>query len=324
MKSSNKERLLRIPVLGSVALLVHAVFTLPRRNRDTSASLVEVETQLSQITEDHKASYKDVSDRLSALVKSNDNLSQQLAFINVSETDKKVRANTANSDKVLFAEDHLSDVFYANFEDKFRGTEVEIRRRISKDYLPLFKKSGIDYKKFPILDIGSGRGEFLSLMNDSGLTARGIDINTDMVKRSKKKGLDAVEGDATTYLNTALPQSFGAVTGFHIVEHIPFNQLLRLFTAAHTALTEGGFVLFETPNPENIIVGSYSFYLDPSHLNPVPPDLLAFALENCGFRNIEIRRLHPSEDHIADSKKIPADLAERLYGPRDYCVIAYK
>ena len=323
MKHSTKNTILKLPIIGRLAAITHAILVLPKRNHEIYSEILSSKEKFALLQKSLDQFTEDTSKRFSALLKSTDNLSQQLAFISKLEGKSKSKEATSKSTGDLFAEDHLADVFYANFEDKFRGTEEEISRRISTDYLSLFKKSGLDYNKFPILDIGSGRGEFLSLMKANKLNARGIDINTDMVERSKNKGLDAVEGDATEHLSTAKPQSYGAVTGFHIVEHIPFNQLLRLFTAVYAALAEGGFVLFETPNPENIIVGSYSFYLDPSHLNPVPPDLLAFALENCGFRNIEIRRLHPSEE-LKSKTNLPSDLMEKIYGPRDYCVIAYK
>ena len=143
-----------------------------------------------------------------------------------------------------------------------------------------------------------------------------------MVERSKQKSLQAVQGDALAYLQAAESQSYGAVTGFHIVEHIPFNTLLRIFKAAHRALVKDGFVIFETPNPENLIVGSTIFYMDPSHLHPLPPVLLAFALETCGFKNIEIKRLHPDADKKTDG--LDEEVANLLFGPRDYAVIAYK
>lgn len=323
MKQRTKKAILGIPVIGKFLESLHAVILLPRRNEETVTRLDGIEEQIQKLDEQLSSSNQENSKRISAILKSTDNLSQQLAYINQSPGPKPTNSKQTSAQE-LFAEDHLADVFYANFEDKFRGTEEEIARRISDDYLALFKNSEVNFDKFPILDIGSGRGEFLKLMKKNKLSAKGIDINKNMVERSVNKGLDATEGDATEYLLKTKPQTLGAITGFHIVEHIPFNQLLRLFTASHTALTEGGFVLFETPNPENIIVGSYSFYLDPSHLNPVPPDLLSFALENCGFRNIEIRRLHPSENYKDKTKLIPTDLSEKIYGPRDYCVIAYK
>ena len=46
---------------------------------------------------------------------------------------------------------------YLGFEDRFRGSEDEIRRRLA-DYVPLFEGAS------DVLDIGCGRGEFLDLL----------------------------------------------------------------------------------------------------------------------------------------------------------------
>jgi hypothetical protein len=48
-------------------------------------------------------------------------------------------------------------------------------------------------------------------------------------------------------------------------------------------LQPGGLLIMETPNPENLVVGANTFYLDPSHERPIPPPLLAFAAEHAGF-----------------------------------------
>jgi O-antigen chain-terminating methyltransferase len=143
-----------------------------------------------------------------------------------------------------------------------------------------------------------------------------------MVERVKKKSLKAVHGEALSYLQAADSQSYGAITGFHFVEHVPFNVLLRIFNAAHRALVAGGFVIFETPNPENLKVGSDTFYIDPSHLRPLPPELLTFALETCGFKNVEIKRLHP--DIRKDLDNLTPEVTKLLFGARDYAVIGYK
>ena len=50
----------------------------------------------------------------------------------------------------------------------------------------------------------------------------------------------------------------------------------------------------ETPNPENVIVGASTFYLDPGHVRPLPPGLLSFLLEARGLASVETRFLHPS------------------------------
>ncbi len=46
-------------------------------------------------------------------------------------------------------------------------------------------------------------------------------------------------------------------------------------------------MIFETPNPENLVVGSNYFYLDPTHRHPLPTELMEFLLKNRGFDEVE-------------------------------------
>lgn len=329
MKNTLKNRMLALPLLGYSLRIMSNIAHAPTYHDKTTQYLEQLAQEITNtntlLTETTKQ-LSDTQDKLKILVKSRDRLQQQFMLLerNLGTKNKNTKTtekSSASSKDDLFANDHLLDVFYTNFEDRFRGSEKMIAERL-EEYLPDFKNAKVNFKKYPVLDIGTGRGEFLQLLKDNKINAQGLDINIDMVERSKKKGLKAVQGDALEYLQSSNSQSFGAITGFHIVEHIPFNILLRLFTAAHQALAEDGFVLFETPNPENIIVGSCAFYMDPSHLHPIPPDLLAFALETSGFRNVEIRRIHPVTEY--DKGNLPDEFINRFYGPRDYVVLGYK
>ncbi len=226
-----------------------------------------------------------------------------------------------SSNNNFFRERRLDD-FYINFEDRFRGSEKEVAER-QKIYLPrLMKVSPLN--KSPIVDIGCGRGEFLQLLEREKLPAIGVDINDEMIKRAGEKGLEVINSDAIKYLRNRRPNSISAITGFHIVEHIPFNDLLGLFEASFNSLKNGGIVIFETPNPENLVVGSCNFYNDPSHLKPIPPEVLKFALESIGFVDAEILRLHPIKKKLETSDPIVKEIAEKLFGPQDYAVIATK
>lgn len=223
----------------------------------------------------------------------------------------------------LVADEHLLDNFYVHFERWFRGTEEEIAKRQSV-YLPYFKESKIDSKKFPVIDIGCGNGEFVELLNKNGIRAIGLDLNKAMVDNVKKKGLEAFQGDALSYLRKQKSSSCMAITGFHIVEHIPFLDLVKIFNECYRVLTPGGFVIFETPNPENTIVGSCNFYNDPSHLHPLPPMFLELVMKTRGFPKNEVKRLHPLKSKIEHSDPLVKEMAQRFFGPQDYAIISHK
>lgn len=275
--------------------------------------LVNESTQLNQKTANAN---QRLDDRIASLATTVDRIQRT----------KPVRASGSDSsDSDLFADDHSLDEFYVAFEDKFRGSELEISKRFTKDYTELFEKTLPKDSK--VLDIGSGRGEFLGLMTKLGIEAYGVDINEEMVRRSTKTGYEVVHGDAIEHMANLKPNSLGAVAGFHIAEHVPFRDLFGLMIEAYRAVKPGGFLLLETPNPENLSVGSTTFYHDPSHLNPIPPGLMKFAYEQAGFEEVEILRFRPVKKAAlgAKPKKDNEKLAEwMMFGATDYAVVGRK
>jgi O-antigen chain-terminating methyltransferase len=215
---------------------------------------------------------------------------------------------------------------YVAFEDQFRGTREDIKERLGV-YLPILKEAKVGSEKTLILDVGCGRGEWLELLQEEGLQGRGIDLNRVLVGECRRRGLEAFEGEAIAYLR-GLPQAtLGAVTGFHIIEHLPFNQLVKLFDETVRVLRPGGVAIFETPNPDNVLVGSRNFYFDPTHRNPLPSDTVKFLAEARGLCRVEIINLHPypAPDRVNDgSLEVAQRFNKYFYGPQDYAVIGWK
>lgn len=214
-------------------------------------------------------------------------------------------------------EDSRSAGFYLALERRFRGTADEITAR-AQPYLDLLQTSPCQGS--PLLDIGSGRGEWLALLAQAGLSASGIDLNPINGDYCRSRGLDVHTGDALAHLQRLPDHSLGCVTAFHLVEHLPFAVLLAITDEILRVLQPGGLLIYETPNPENLQVAMQSFWIDPTHLRPLPPDLLQFLLLQRGFACADIRRLHPA----APAATADATLQALLSGPRDYAVVARK
>ncbi len=206
---------------------------------------------------------------------------------------------------------------WAMFADRFRGTEEFVRER-QRAYVPLFEKHE------GVLDIGCGRGEFLELMRESGVPARGIETSSNMVAICRAKGLDAVAADAFQYLPSLPEESLDGVFCAHVVEHLPAERLPSLLLAAAAKLKKGGIIAIETPNPECLAIFASHFYLDPTHVRPVPPPLLAFYLEEAGFGQIEQRRLSPAKLEMASVESLPPDFRDTFFDGLDYAMIAYR
>lgn len=221
-------------------------------------------------------------------------------------------------------DEHRLDSLYVAFENRFRGSTAEIGKR-SERYLPVFKHTGPVAAGGVVLDIGCGRGEWLSLLNRHNIATRGIDLNGAMVAEARALGLDVLDGDAIAYLRGLPENSLAAVTGFHIVEHLAFRDLVVLFDEALRALMPGGIILFETPNPENLVVGACTFNYDPTHNKPLPPDLLRFIAEARGYDAARIIRADADCNlDQPESGFVPAEVNDWFRQPPDYAVYAQK
>jgi O-antigen chain-terminating methyltransferase len=219
---------------------------------------------------------------------------------------------------------HLLDKFYIHFENAFRGSRADIKERLAT-YLPYLSVSRVSSDK-PLLDLGCGRGEWLEVLAEQRLPARGVDLNREMVELCQAQGLDVTYANAVEYLQNASDEAFGAITSFHLIEHLPFPTLLRLLQECRRTLQPGGTLILETPNPANIIVGAHYFYRDYTHQRPLPPDSTRFLVESVGFATAEVLPLHPyaPSDQLPDDSEVNRRFNKYFYGPQDYAVIATK
>lgn len=221
--------------------------------------------------------------------------------------------------KLHSEEHHLLDALYVAFEDRFRGDREDIKERV-RVYLPYIEKSHAHAWNARVLDIGCGRGEWLELLRENGYSAKGIDTNRIMVEQCRDRGLDVVEYEALRFLREQASGTFSIVTGLHIIEHLSLPGLIQLLDEVLRVLRPGGIAIFETPNPENMIVGATLFHIDPTHGNPVHPLTIDFLLGQRGFSRTEILRLHAMPSQELDNKVVN----DLLFGPQDFAAIGYK
>jgi len=211
--------------------------------------------------------------------------------------------------------------FYRAFEDRYRGSRELIKSRLAV-YLPFVLPLKHFYPDGVGVDLGCGRGEWLELMQDNGLNVQGIDLDQGMLEAAQKLGLNAKQADAIEYLQTLASESQTMVSGFHLAEHLPFEVLQILIQQALRVLKPGGLMILETPNPENIVVGTANFYLDPTHHQPIPSLLLSFMVEHAGFETTKILRLQEPAN-VARSDSLT--LLDVLCGVSpDYAVVGQK
>ncbi|MGN8160465.1 class I SAM-dependent methyltransferase [Salinisphaera sp. SWV1] len=211
--------------------------------------------------------------------------------------------------------------FYRAFEDRFRGTRETIDARL-RVYLPFLAPLTDTTTAARALDLGCGRGEWLEVVQAQGFSAEGVDLDAGMLAACRERELAVRQEDALAALAEMEDESLALVSGFHIAEHLPFEALQALVSEALRVLAPGGLLILETPNPENILVASRHFYLDPTHRHPLPPPLLAFLPEYAGFARTRILRLQEDRRLHGD---VPIGVREVIGGASpDYAIVAQK
>ena len=234
---------------------------------------------------------------------------------------------------------------YVGFEDRFRGSQDEIRSRL-RDYVPVFVNAVVGRLEggmvAPVLDVGCGRGELLALLSEAGVPARGIDVNGEMVALCRERGFDAAQSDALAYLESLPDASLGGLAAIQVVEHLEPGYLSRFLETAFHKLQPGAPIVLETINPACWMAFFEAYIRDLTHAQPLHPDTLRFLVQASGFSSVDVQYRSPvsDADRLETVKRPgsgePPALAEaiaainahadklntRLFSYMDYAVVA--
>ncbi len=222
---------------------------------------------------------------------------------------------------------------YFGFESHFRGDPAVIKRDQREAYLADFTGAA------PVLDVGCGRGEFLEVLREAGVEARGVDVDLDMVAACRGKGLEVAHGDAIEYLRGLPEGSLGGIIAAQVVEHLPPRTLVALLAASRRALRPGGVLVCETINPQSLFALANWYMMDLTHAQPVHPNTLRFLAAQEGFGDLDVRYRSPARPEdpeltvAADApdwaRAFATVLTEELrelnrvvFGPQDYALVA--
>jgi len=221
----------------------------------------------------------------------------------------------------------VDSVTYVQFEDRFRGSQHEIRTRV-EDYLPILAGTS------DVVDIGCGRGELLTLLKDHHIAARGVDANHAMVELCRSRGLNVEQGDALSYLQRQADGSVGGLTAIQVVEHFAPAYLVSFLETAFHKMRPGAPILLETINPACWMAFFETYLRDLTHRQPLHPDTLSHLIQSCGFTSVDVKFRAPVADSdrldkvplssdLADAINDHADKLNRLlFSSMDYVVVA--
>jgi len=216
---------------------------------------------------------------------------------------------------------------YFAFEERYRGDEALIRGR-QQEYLQHYRG------RENVLDVGCGRGEFLELLREKNISAKGVELGTDQYLLCQEKGLDVVQQDLFTYLESLPDESLGGLFSAQVIEHLTASDQLRYVALAYRKTKPGSPVIFETINAQCVWAVMHNFFLDPTHVRPVHPETLKFAMESAHFKNVALLFLNPRSDRYIPALQCEGEvrnvqefnqqlrlLNELLYGDQDYAAI---
>ena len=208
----------------------------------------------------------------------------------------------------------LDSYKYVGFEDRFRGSQAEIRSRLEA-YVPLFAGAR------DVLDVGCGRGELLDLLRQAGVPARGLELNHEMAETCRTRGLEVTEGDLLSHLQALPDGALGGLIAIQVVEHLEPDYLIRALDVAYHKLRPGSLIVLETINPACWFAFFASYVRDLTHVRPLHPETLTYLLTASGFMRVraEYHSPYPEADKLqkvapAGSDPLQADLADTVNG----------
>lgn len=317
----------RLRELGA-ALVRYAQRVEPVIDARDDMRVARTPSETSQVLDAFAGRLEQMRERLSGLLALRDRTEA------LSEEVRALRAGLAaeppSPETALAASRSAADSAYTAFENRFRGSREEVRRR-QADYVELLRGHA------PVLDLGCGRGELLELLREAGIAARGVEGNAHAARECRSQGLDVAQADLVDFLERQPAGAAGAVFAAQVAEHLPPPRLQALLAAAHRALRRDGLLVLETVNVASALAYFDVFIRDLTHERPLHPETLRFMAAAAGFSDARIELRSPAPEDVKlrllPSAGLPppvvmvlnenvARLNALLFAPLDYALVA--
>ena len=285
-----------------------------------------------RIAQSQSKVYSDIGEQVRSVILAMNKDIENRAWLAGILEEKIAKSKEKRSDEMLSSQ--VKGLNYFIFEDRFRGSRNDTKAKQLK-----FVKYFEGCKN--VLDIGCGRGEFLELLKDNGISGHGIDIDEDMVRYCRSRDLNVEKLDAVSYLNQLEDKSLDGIFIDQVVEHLDPDYLIKMIDLCYIKMLFGAYIIMETVNPLSLL-SLADFYMDMSHKRPVHPETLKFLMSAAGFRETVAQFYEPAvedgrlryidADELAEKERSLADIINRntdmlnnmIFGPRDYAAIGKK
>ena len=285
-----------------------------------------------RIAQSQSKVYSDIGEQVRSVILAMNKDIENRAWLAGILEEKIAKSKEKRSDEMLSSQ--VTGLNYFIFEDRFRGSRNDTKAKQLK-----FVKYFEGCKN--VLDIGCGRGEFLELLKDNGISGHGIDIDEDMVRYCRSRDLNVEKLDAVSYLNQLEDKSLDGIFIDQVVEHLDPDYLIKMIDLCYKKMLFGAYIIMETVNPLSLL-SLADFYMDMSHKRPVHPETLKFLMSAAGFRETVAQFYEPAvedgrlryidADELAEKERSLADIINRntdmlnnmIFGPQDYAAIGKK
>lgn len=125
--------------------------------------------------------------------------------------------------------------------------------------------TGFLQKDMHVLDIGCGKGAFLTKIKNSVASSIGLEFNDKAIEKARKEGLEVRKEMIETHA-AGNPEKYDAVCFFQVLEHI--CEVKQFLDAALMTLKPGGLLIIGVPNSDPWLLRQDKFHtlnLPPHH-----------------------------------------------------------
>lgn len=142
-----------------------------------------------------------------------------------------------------------------------------------------------------MLDVGCGKGFFLEVAQNQGVSCEGTELSDTGVAFAREKlGVKATHGTIESLQGVFGPDSFDTVTMWGVIEHLP--DPMQTLRAIHHVLRPGGWFFVQTGGGDDwldrLLPGVNQWYDPPMHLFVFSSRGLSRAMTKAGFSDVSV------------------------------------